>query len=165
VDPRAEIVSAGLAESRLGMPFGKFVSGMYAAGAADAFDTFSLHAYARTESGVLRAVQETRARIAAAGDDARIWVTETGWASGGPPSPFTVGERRQARLVERAIGTLARVRVRLGVRGVVYFNWRDSQPFLGGHEFFGLHTGLLRRDGTAKPSLAAYARASSRLRR
>jgi hypothetical protein len=68
-------------------------------------------------------------------------------------------------LVERMIGALGRARARLGVRGIVYFNWRDSRPFAGGREFFGLHTGLLRRDGSAKPALSAYARAARRLRR
>ena len=164
-DPTAEVVSAGLAQSRLGMPFGRFVSRMYHAGAAGTFDTFALHAYARSEAGVVAAVDAVRGRIAANGDRARIWVTEIGWASGGPRSPFRVGERRQARLIERMLKALGRRRTRLGVRGVVYFNWRDSRPFAGGREFFGLHTGLLRRDGTAKPALYAYARAARALRR
>jgi hypothetical protein len=164
VDPGAEILSAGLAESRLGVPFGRFVAGMYRAGAAGAFDTFSLHAYGRSESAVLAAVETARRQIAANGDRARIWVTEIGWASGGPRSPFTVGERRQAQLIGRMIGALGRERAKLGIRGIVYFNWRDSRPFKGGHEFFGLHTGLLRRDGSAKPALSAYARAARRLR-
>ena len=164
-DPGAEVVSAGLAESRLGMPFGRFVSRMYDAGAAGTFDTFALHAYARSESGVLAAVEGARRRIAANGDSARIWVTEIGWASGGPRSPFTVGERRQARLIGRMVGALGRARGRLRIRGVVYFNWRDAPPFAGGREFFGLHTGLLRLNGTPKPALAAYARAARLLRR
>ena len=164
-DPGAEIVSAGLAESRLGIPFGRFVAGMYRAGAADAFDTFALHAYARSSAAVVAAVEQARRRIAAAGGGQRIWVTEIGWASGGPSSPFTVGERRQSRLIEGMITRLGRARERLGLRGVVYFNWRDSRPFAGGREFFGLHTGLLRRDGRPKPALAAYARAARTLRR
>ncbi|MGH3993921.1 MAG: hypothetical protein ACRDSN_15855, partial [Pseudonocardiaceae bacterium] len=114
VDPDAEILSAGLAQSRLGVPFARFVSGMYEAGAAGTFDTFALHAYARSESGVVAAVEAARGRIAANGDRARIWVTEIGWASGGPRSPFTVGERGQARLIGRMIRALARARGRLG---------------------------------------------------
>jgi len=165
VDPGAEIVSAGLAESRLGVPFGRFVAGMYDAGAAGTFDTFALHAYARSESGVVAAVEAARARIAANGDRARIWVTEIGWASGGPRSPFTVGERGQARLIGRMIGALGRARARLGIRGVVYFNWRDARPFPGGREFFGLHTGLLRLNGSSKPALSAYGGAARSLRR
>ena len=165
VDPGAEIVSAGLANSRLGMPFRRFVSRMYDAGAADAFDTFALHAYSRSYAGLQRAVADTRGLIASRGDRAPIWITEIGWASGGPRSPFTVGERGQARLVGRMVGSLGRARRRLGLRGIVYFNWRDSRPFAGGREFFGLHTGLLRRNGTTKPALGAFARAARELRR
>ena len=165
VDPGAEVVSAGLAESRLGIPFGRFVDGMYRAGAADAFDTLALHGYARSAAGVLTAVEQARTRIAAAGGSQQIRVTEIGWSSGGPRSPFTVGERRQARLIEDMLVGLGRARKRLGLRGVVYFNWRDSSPFAGGREFFGLHTGLLRRDGSAKPALEAFARARRILRR
>ena len=42
------------------------------------------------------------------------------------------------------------------MRGVVYFNWRDSPPYPGGQDFFGLHTGLLSRDGQPKPAFGAY---------
>ena len=164
-DPDAEVVSAGLAQSRLGVPFATYLAGMYRAGAAGAFDTFALHAYARSDAGVMAAVRSARAQIAANGDRPRIWVTEIGWASGGPRSPFTVGERRQARLIGRMITSLGRARRELGIRGIVYFNWRDSRPFKGGHEFFGLHTGLLRLNGKAKPALSAYARAARALRR
>ena len=51
---------------------------------------------------------------------------------------------------------LARQRERLRIRGVVYFNWRDSTPYADGVDFFGLHTGLLRLHGQAKPALSAY---------
>ena len=164
-DPDAEVVSAGLAQSRLGTPFARYVAGMYAAGAAGTFDTFSLHAYARSHAGVLEAVRSARAQLAANGARPRIWVTEIGWASGGPRSPFTVGERRQAQLIGQMIKALGSARRQLGIRGIVYFNWRDSRPFAGGHEFFGLHTGLLRRNGTAKPALGAFARAARTVRR
>ncbi len=50
------------------------------------------------------------------------------------------------------------------MRGVVYFNWKDSKPFAGGSDFFGLHTGLLDIGGRPKPALAAYRRASEALR-
>jgi hypothetical protein len=160
VDPRAEIVGAGLSESRLGMPFEEFVRGMYDADAGDALDTFALHPFARTVEGTLLAVEGARELLGELGDDAPIWITEFAWASGGPPSPFTVGEARQAALVRAALTSFARRREDLGIRGAVYFNWRDSRPFAGGQDFFGLHTGLLRRDGTAKPALGAFGRAT-----
>jgi hypothetical protein len=97
------------------------------------------------------------------GDNPAIWVTELGWATGGPPSRFLVSEQRQAELLEQTVLALARRRDRLRVRGVVYFNWRDSTPYTGGVDFFGLHTGLLRMDGHAKPALSAYKKVAKTL--
>ena len=153
VDPHAEVVSAGLAESRLGMPFEPFVRELYEAGAADSFDTFALHPYAADTDAAVRAVERTRDEL---DDAAPIWVTELGWASGGPGSPFTVGERGQAARIRSVFSELVDQRRDLGVRGVVYFNWRDAPPYPGGQDFFGLHTGLLRRNGSPKPALHAF---------
>jgi phage tail protein X len=164
-DPAAEVISAGLAQSRLGVPFDEFVRGMYRAGAGKAIDSFALHPYARDALGVLHAVRHTRALLAQLGEHTPIRVTELGWASGGPRSPFTVGEQGQASRIRRALVELASRRRELGVEGVVYFNWKDSQPFAGGHDFFGLHTGLLREDGTAKPALSAFSKAAARVAR
>jgi hypothetical protein len=164
VDPGAEIVSAGLAESRLGVPFDRYLRGMYAAGARGAFDVLAIHPFARDEAGVLGAVEHARRLLASAGTSPTIWVTELGWATRGPASSFTVGERRQAALIERTLGALAARRRELGLRGVVYFDWKDAPPYAGGRDFFGLHTGLLRRDGTPKPGLAAYQRAARSVR-
>ena len=159
VDPHAEVVSAGLAQSRLGMPFEQFVRELYEAGATDSLDTFALHPYAADADAALRAVERTRELLDELDDDAPIWVTELGWASGGPGSPFTVGERGQAARIRSVLTDLVQRRRELGVRGVVYFNWRDAPPYPGGQNFFGLHTGLLRRDGTPKPALRSFSAA------
>jgi hypothetical protein len=156
VDPRAEVVSAGLAESRLGMPFEQFVHELYEAGAADSLDTFALHPYAADAGAALRAVERTRELLDEVDPDAPIWVTELGWASGGPRSPFTAGEPGQAARIGAVLGQLVDQRRELGVRGVVYFNWRDAPPYPGGHDFFGLHTGLLRRNGSPKPAFHSF---------
>ena len=129
---------------------------MYRAGAKGTFDTLALNPFAESAEGVLNIVEGARGIAAAHGDQPPVWVTELGWASGGPPSDFRVGEREQARLVEETLLALSRRRVELELRGVVYFNWRDSLPFRGGRDFFGLHTGLLRRDGSPKPALSSY---------
>jgi hypothetical protein len=165
VDPEAEIVTAGMPQSRLGVPFRTFLSRMYRAGAAGSFDTLAVHGFARDSRGVLNAVEAARRVEASHGADTPVWITELGWATGGPPSAFRVSERRQAVLIRRTLAELARRRRELRLRGVVYFNWRDSRPFAGGREFFGLHTGLLRIDGSAKPALAAYARDARAARR
>ena len=156
VDPEAEIVTAGLPESRLGIPFADFVSGMYEAGADAAFDTLAIHSFAEDERGVLASVGGARDLLERFDEEAKIWVTELGWASDGPKSAFTVGFDGQAERIRRSLAALAERREDLGIRGVVYFNWKDAEPYPGGTDFWGLHTGLLDIDGRPKPALAAF---------
>ena len=166
-DPRAEIVSAGLPQSRQGMPFERFVNRMYRAGAKGAFDTLAVHPYARSERGVIGAVELARRLTRRHGDGRRpIWVTEVGWSTSGPRSPFRAGMRGQAKRIRRTLLGLAKRRKRLRVRGVVYYNWRDH-PFRvpRSKDFFGLHTGLLNANGRRKPGYYAFARAARALRR
>jgi hypothetical protein len=163
VEPHAEIVSAGLPESDLGVPFEEFVQGMERADAASAYDVLAVHAFASDAGGAIEAVAAARGLLDDNDDDAPIWVTEIGWASGGPPSPFTVGERGQAERIRALLEGLAARRQGLGVRGVVYYNWKDARPYPGGKDFFGLHTGLLTIDGRPKPALAAFRHAARRI--
>ena len=166
VDRGAEIVSAGLPNSRLGIPFSRFLTGMYRAGAASGFDTLAIHPYARTDRGVVAAVAAAR-RLMNAWRDRRaaIWVTEMGWATGGPRSSFRVSEREQGRLIRSTLLGLAKARRGLRLRGAVYFNWKDSRPTKGNPDFFGYYTGLLRRDGRRKLGFEAFRSASAQLRR
>jgi hypothetical protein len=166
VDRDAEIVTAGLPESRIGIPFARFLAGMYDAGARDAFDTLAIHSFARDERGAVAAVEGARELMDGRGDgEKKIWVTELGWATGGPDSPFTVGEEGQAERIARSLDALASGRRRLGVRGLVYFNWKDARPYAGGEDFWGLHTGLLEIDGRQKPGFIAFKRTTNRLLR
>jgi hypothetical protein len=155
-DPDAMVVSAGLSESTHGTPFREFVEGMFEAGAADALDLFALHAFARDTAGSVGAAESTRALLGELGSDAPIWITEVGWASDGPASPFTVGEEGQADRVRETLSALHRRRDELGISGVIYYSWRDAPVYEGGQDFFGLHTGLLDIDGRPKPALEAY---------
>jgi hypothetical protein len=155
-DPGAAVVSAGLSQTRLGMPFEEFVRGMFEAGAADALDVFALHAFARDAAGSLAAAETTRALLGDLGSHAPVWITEIGWASGGPSSPFTTDQRGQEERIRSALGAFARRRAKLGLRGVIYYNWRDAPVYEGGQDFFGLHTGLLDIDGSPKLALDAY---------
>ena len=161
-DPSAAVVSAGLSESSRGMPFDDFVTGMFKAGADDSLDVFALHAFARDAPGSVAAAEHARELLTELGSKAPIWVTEIGWASGGPASPFTVGPAGQAERVGAALDALFTRRHALGIHGVVYFNWRDAPLYEGGQDFFGLHTGLLSMNGSPKPALAAYRRVARR---
>ena len=167
VDPHAEIVTAGIPQSRLGIPFSTFLRGMYAAGARSAFDTLAIHPYAENDSGVAAAVRLARQIMNAHGDRATpIWVTEMGWASGGPRSPFTVGTRGQAQRIRTTFPTLVGIRSQVHLRGIVYFGWRDGAPYAPSFkDFWGLHTGLLTLHNTPKPAFDAMKQTLARLRR
>jgi len=156
VDPRATIVSAGLPQSRIGVPFARYVEGLYRAGAAGSFDVLAIHPYARDAAGVVAAVAQARQLMDRHGDDSPIWVTEVGWASAGPPSDFTVGPSGQAQRVRATLLALAARRQQLGLRGIVYFGLRDTPVYAGGKDFWGLHTGLLSLSDTPKPAFGAF---------
>jgi hypothetical protein len=156
VDPEAEVVTAGIPESRLGIPAPEFIARLYRAGAKGSFDALGLHPYARDAAGSLDAVRATRRLMDAAGDRSPIWVTEFGWASGGPESPFTVSPDGQAERIRASIAGFGRVRRALRLRGFAYFSWKDGAVFQGGSDFFGLYTGLLDRSGEPKPGFEAF---------
>lgn len=161
LDPQAEVVTAGLPQSRIGIPLKKYVRAMYRAGAASAFDTLAVNPYARDARGVVRFLNGVRSVMDANGDrTAGIRATELGWSDTGPPSPFRVGSDAQAEYLDEAITSLARDRDRLGLRGFSYFAWRDAEPYEGGKDFWGLHTGLLDLSGSPKPALERFAAAA-----
>jgi hypothetical protein len=151
VDPKAEIVAAGLPTSHLGVPAPQFLADVVKTGAT--FDTAAVHPYAATPAEVVKRVEAIK-RIAG---DKKIWVTEVGWGTGGKPGPLTVSPERQAAYVKE---TIARMH-ELGVRGVVIFQWRDPKPFPGRREIWPYYAGLHDADGTAKPSLQAFKDAAS----
>jgi polysaccharide biosynthesis protein PslG len=156
-DKGARVVSAGLPESRIGVPFGAYVRAFYRAGARGTFDDFAVHPYSSSTAGVLSAVRRTRSLLRRYGDGSKpVWITEIGWASGGPRSPFTFDPLSQAQLIGRTIAALTAARAPLHIAGFVYFGWKDGHPYPGRSDFWGLHTGLLNDDGTPKPSLAAF---------
>ena len=57
VDPGAEIVTAGLPDSSLGVPLDEYVTAMYAAGGAGAFDVLAVNPYGEDARGVLETVE------------------------------------------------------------------------------------------------------------
>ena len=162
-DPKAEVVSAGLPNSSRGIPYQTYLNQMLDAGAGEVADIVAIHPYATEVAGAIAAVRRTRRTLEARGLDNPIWITEVGWATQGPKSAFTVGMRGQAARIAKLFARLERLRTKLDVRGVVYYNWRDSEPFDGGFDFFGLHTGLLTLNGVEKPGYLTFERGAKRL--
>jgi len=155
-DPGARIVTAGISQSTLpgAISLRNFINGMYAAGAAPAFDTVALHPYSETPAGAVGLVEQARSIMNSNGDSSTsLWVTEIGWASQGPAHRFTTSEAGQAANLRTLLVELSRRRAELGVQGVIWHGWRDLPP---PPDWWGRYTGLIRTDGTEKPALAAY---------
>lgn len=165
VDPGAEIVTGGVPESKLGIPLEDYVNLLAKAGAKGTFDTLAIHPYARKPDGAIAAMVQAREALDKAGlTDVGLWVTEIGWATGSESSAFTVGPKTQSAYIAEFLGRAASLTPELKLRGVAYYAWRDVEPYPGGKDFWGLHTGLNDVNGEPKPSLAGFTSAASALR-
>jgi hypothetical protein len=168
VHRRAEIVTAGLPASKLRgtVPLRRYIGQLYRAGAKRWFTTLAINSYARNHRDLGRLLRGTRRLMNGRGDRrARIWVTELGWADRGPRHRFVVGSRGQARRITRSYAYVRRNRRSLRLRGVVYYSWRDSPPYPPHYkDMWGLHSGLLRLDGSRKRAYYAFRRAVRSLR-
>ena len=165
VQPAAEIVTAGLPDSRLSKPnVFKYIQQMYTAGAKGTFDTLGINPYAPTASNLISKLKRIRGIMNKNGDaGASIWVTELGWSDIGPKSPFRAGKTGQAKRIKEALAALKRSETKLKLRGFFYFAWKDGGVYKGGKDFWGLHTGLLRKNGTRKAAFAAFKKAVAAL--
>lgn len=157
VDPAAEIVSAGIPDSRSGIRMTPFIRQMLKAGAGRSMDTLAVNPYATSPAGVIGILRRARGALDRRGATGiAIRATELGWADRGPRSKYTVGASRQAANIKSLIGRLGAQRGSLRLRGFVYFNWRDARPYAGFRDFWGLHTGLLTLQGRKKPAFNAF---------
>lgn len=94
-----------------------------------------------------------------------LWITEIGWASGGPrQEPYVNGDAGQARLLEKAYDDLLRKRRAFRLRGVFWYSWRDKDGGdHGGDRICAWcgHAGLRNADGSAKPAWDAFVKVAS----
>ena len=164
VDRRAEVVTAAIPDAdtrhiRGSIRFEPFAEEMYRAGAKGAFDALATNTFRKPVSGVLAEIGTVRRFLDRQGDRrSRIWVTELGWATGGPDPRQRVSPREQAARIRTALPALARRRARLGLRGVIYYSWRDdTRPLCSTcGDYAGRYTGLVDRRGRRKPALEAF---------
>jgi hypothetical protein len=165
LDPNAEIVTAGLPDSRLSKPnVFKYIQQMYSAGAKGTFDTLGINPYAPTASSLISKLKKIRGIMTKNGDGgSSLWVTELGWSDVGPGSAFRAGKSGQAKRIGQALKALKANASALKLRGFFYFAWKDGGVYKGGKDFWGLHTGLLRKNGSKKPAFAAFKKAVAAL--
>ena len=167
VDPSATVVMSGLTErpaNGSGASLTDFLNGLYAQpGFAASFDVAAVHGYADGPAGVARILDSARRIMASNGDGAKpLWITEMGWASGGPPHPFSTDDAGQASKLTASFGQLVGCRARWNLTRALWFSTQDiDAAMLGEADYWGVHTGLLNADGSAKPALGAFAQFTS----
>jgi polysaccharide biosynthesis protein PslG len=157
-DPRGRVMLAGLPESRGGMPISRYLAALYGVrGSRKLFDAVALNPYARDARGVVAAVKRVR-RVMDAGGDTRksIWLTELGWATAGPVSPFRTSLAGQARRLVQSYQAALALHRRYHVDAVVWFAWRDRALGAGERDWWAPHTGLFSLSGKAKPAWRAF---------
>jgi polysaccharide biosynthesis protein PslG len=156
-DPSARIVLAGLfptPEIKHGITSDRFLRGIYRNRAKPLFDATALHPYSTTPGQALARVQDMRRTMARYGDrKAKLWLTEIGWATGGPRTALTVSPRRQAAYLRQTYRLMAHNRRRYRIPGVIWYSWRDIP---GGIWFE--HTGLFTAQLESKPAWHAFTR-------
>jgi hypothetical protein len=166
-DPGAEVMLGGMwgpnylrGGQRPVTPVSLFLKRLYKInGIKKDFDSIALHPYAANTKGVRDQVKSARRIVARARDRrAGTWITELGWASGGPATnPYVKGLSGQARLLTRSFRFLERKRRAYRLRGVFWYSWRDK---LGGENICDWcgHAGLRHGDGSPKPAWDAFVR-------
>jgi hypothetical protein len=163
LEPKATIVSAGLPNSSQSKPlsYKAYLKRMLHLGLARYVTAVGVQAYSPRTSGVKKVIATYRHLLDRTHHRrTRLWVTEFGWADTGPPSRFNVGAHGQARRITSTFKLLRRLRKPDKLRGVVYYQWVDTR--VSRYDTWGLHTGLLRLDGSRKPAFGAFLRALRR---
>ncbi|NLT06942.1 MAG: hypothetical protein GXY03_11625 [Solirubrobacterales bacterium] len=165
-DPQARIVLAGMPVTKRDTRAPHFLRQIYRRpGAKRLFDAVAVHAFASSATGAVGVVRRTRAIMNAARDRSTpLWVTEIGWGSrpGALPDHLSTDERTQAARLRTALTRLARLRRRLGVERAFWFAWQDRELAAGEGDWWAVHSGLLRVDGSAKPAWRAFSRLGRR---
>ena len=162
-DPAAKIILGGMFGNPRGgakpvIPAAEYLARLYRRpGAARDFDGVAAHPYAGLVKEMAAQVRLLHREINRAGDNASMWITEVGWASGGPPSSLNPGPEGQAERLTKAYDYFLDRRRKLRIKTVDWYSWRDGPDTGPAGCAWCRESGLLAADGTPKPSLAAFA--------
>jgi len=139
-----------------------YLNDLYKAGAKPYFDLMAAHPYDLKPSGITSQVTALRKVMKNYRDDVKdLWITEFGWASGGPKTTLTVKPKVQAAYLAASY-KIAKTQTDLGIKGLIWYALRDV-PFRevsppATRDAWLYHSGLLTSKGVAKPAWDTLAR-------
>jgi hypothetical protein len=160
-DPSAKVIFAGLfpfPRPEFGVHALKFLNSYFRhKGAKKWFDALSLHPYSFTPKQVVPTVRLFRKNLNSHKAAKKpIWITELGWTTGGHDwaiAPFKATEAQQAQYLTQSFNKLIRARGELRLQRIFWHDWQDHpDPDAAWLNMMG----LLRANGSAKPSYFAY---------
>ncbi len=162
-DPGAEVILGGMFGTPLGgrkpaLSAWDFLAKLYKQkGAKKDFEGIAPHPYASKFSNVLAQIDLIRDAMIEAGDaKAELWITEIGWASGGPPNPLNRGLEGQADRLHEAFSYFIKKRAKLNLKSVIWYSWRDNTSTDVDLCEWCPKSGLLNEDRSPKPSFEAF---------
>jgi hypothetical protein len=167
-DRKADIVLGGMwgpkSARKVVKPVSGYLKRLYRIrGSEKWFDSIAMHPYSANVPSSLAQLNEARRVANKAGDKgAGIWVTEIGWASGGPPDePYNKGTKGQAKMLKGALGKMKQRAKRYRLRGIFWYSWRDKA---GGEKICAWcgNAGLRALDGSAKPAWTKFSKLAKR---
>jgi hypothetical protein len=162
VDAKADVVMGGMFGTPLqgrkpAIAAWEFIERLYdIRGARKSFDAIAPHPYASSMKKVRAQMELIRNEIKKARDrGVKLYITELGWASGGPAHPLNKGTQGQAERLREAFNFFLAKRRAWNVETVTWYSWRDN-PGGGGLCEWCPRSGLLREDLSEKPAWRAF---------
>ena len=161
-DPGAKIILGGMFGTPLGgrkpaISAWDFLEKLYRQkGAKRDFDGVAPHPYASKLSRCWPNRPAARRWSPPSDRDAELWITEIGWASGGPPNPLNRGLAGQADRLRRGVQVLHRKRRKLNVEALIWYSWRDNTADDVQLCEWCPESGLLKEDRSPKPAFDAF---------
>jgi hypothetical protein len=166
--PDAEIILGGMwgpdSASKVVTPVVKYLGKLLKIdGVKESIDSIALHPYSSSADGSQQALKVARNALKKAhAKDLGMWITEIGWASGGPKKePFNKGKSGQAKTLADAYKGFRKNAGKYNLHGVFWYSWRDKP---GGDLICAWcgYAGLRAKNGTAKPAWDAFVKAAKR---
>jgi hypothetical protein len=157
-DPGVKTVLGGLfahPKPSQGLQAATFLNKLYGVkGIKNSFEGVALHPYAKDASDLPGDVNAIRRVMKRHGDEnTDLYLTEMGWGSG-TDTGFEKGPAGQVRELTQAFTLLRKMQQAARIQRIIWFAWEDDTS--PGACNFCDSVGLVRGDGSAKPSLARY---------
>jgi hypothetical protein len=163
-DPHAKLVLAGMT----GQPKGgsqtaaSFVTKVLRVrGVKRHFDVAALHPYGPRIKDYKSRISQFRTALNKHGAKKKpIWLTEVGWGSANNRQPLNKGMRGQASMLQKSFKLTLENRKKWKIGRLYWFDWRDPEPGTRALCTFCPSAGLLKHDGSHKPSYDRFKRFS-----